>query len=306
MPLDPQAQELLDQMAKLGVPPMHTLPVEQVRKNMAAIYRGDPEEVKSIEDRRIPGPAGEIPIRIYTPEGTPPRPLVVFFHGGGWAIGDLDSHDVLCRQIANGAGAVVVAVDYRLAPEHKYPAAAEDSYAATVWAVENAAAIGADPNRVAVVGDSAGGNLAAVVSLMARDRGGPRLRYQVLAYPVTDYSFESTSYRENAEGYFLSRDSMVWFWDLYLPDQAAGADPLASPLRAKDLSGLPPALVLTAEYDPLCSEGDAYADRLREAGVPVEHRRYEGLIHGFLTRPQLDRGVAAVREMNEALRRALA
>lgn len=306
MPLDPQAQALLDQMAKLGVPPFHKLTVEEARRNMAAVYRGEPQDVKRVEDRRIPGPGGEIPVRIYTPESAPPLPLVVFFHGGGWVIGDLDSHDVLCRQIANGAGAVIVAVDYRLAPEHKYPAAAEDCYAATVWAVENAAAIGADPERVAVAGDSAGGNLAAAVPLMARDRGGPRLRYQVLAYPVTDFSFESRSYVENAEGYGLGRDSMAWFWNHYLPGEAAGADPVASPLRAKDLGGLPPALVLTAEYDPLCSEGDAYADRLREAGVPVEHRRYEGLIHGFLSRPQLDRGQAAVREMNEALRRALA
>lgn len=305
MPVDPQAQALLDQLAAANAPPFHALSVEDARKGLLAVYRGEPEDVAAVENWSIPGPAGDIPIRIYTPAGSGPFPVVVFFHGGGWVLGDLESHDVLCRAVANGADSVVVAVDYRLAPEHKFPAAAEDCYAATVWTAANAASLGADPARLAVLGDSAGGNLAAVVCLMARDRGAPQIAFQVLAYPVTDYVFDSPSYQECADGFLLSRDSMIWFWRHYLPDEASGQNPYASPLREKDLSGLPPAFVLTGEYDPLRSEGDAYAERLREAGVKVQHQSYSGLIHGFLTRPQLDRGKAALADVNRALREAL-
>lgn len=306
MPLDPQAQALLDLIKSAGIPPFHEMSVEDARKQLLAVYRGEPEDVHRVENRTIPGPGGDLPVRIYRPSAATGLPLIVFFHGGGWVLGNLDSHDVVCRALANGVPAVVVSVDYRLAPEAKFPAPVEDCYAATVWAAENAASLGADANRLAVAGDSAGGNLAAAVCLMARDRSGPPIRHQVLAYPVTNYDFSTPSYERNAEGFGLSRDSMRWFWEHYLPDTASGSNPYASPLQAKDVSGLPPAFVLTAEYDPLCSEGDAYAERLREAGVAVRHRCYEGLIHGFISRPQMDRGMAALDDVKAELRQQLA
>jgi acetyl esterase len=234
-------------------------------------------------------------------------PALVFFHGGGFVICNLDTHDGPCRSIANAAGCIVVSVDYRLAPEHPYPAAAEDCHAATEWVAKNGAEFGIDTSRIAIGGDSAGGNLAAVVALMARDRGAPSLRFQLLIYPVTDYAFETDSYRENAEGYLLTRDMMRWFWNLYVPDASKAAEPYASPLRAADLSGLPPALCITAEYDPLRDEGEAYAARLREAGVAATTSRYDGLFHGFFgMSAQIDRARDAVAEATAALRAALA
>ena len=309
MPLDPQAKAVLDQMAALGLPAMITLSPEQARRQMemrrAAAPPGDP--VAHVEDRAIPGPAGDIPIRIYTPEASGTLPVLVYFHGGGWVIGSIETHDATSRALANAAGCIVVSVDYRLAPEHKFPAAAEDAYAATKWVAESAAALGGDPRRIAVGGDSAGGNLAAAVCLMARDRGGPSLAYQVLIYPVTDYSFDTPSYRENAEGYLLTKDSMGWFWNHYLRDESDGRNPYASPLRAESLAGLPPALIITAEFDPLRDEGEAYADRLREAGVPVACSRYDGMIHGFVgLATVLDKGKLAVGEAAGALRAAFA
>jgi acetyl esterase len=309
MPLDPQAQALLDQFAAAGRPPIAELSPQEARETFRQMIAlaGEPEPVARVEDRTVPGPAGPIPVRVYTPAGQPPLPALVYFHGGGWVIGDLDSHDPVCRALANGAGCVVVAVDYRLAPEHKYPAAAEDCYAATRFVAEQAAELGIDPARIAVGGDSAGGNLAAVVAQMARDRGGPPLVFQLLIYPVTDYSFDTVSYRDNAEGYLLTRDSMEWFWAHYLPDAAAGREPYASPLQAKDLRGLPPALVITAEYDPLRDEGEAYAERLRAAGVTATTRRYDGMIHGFFQLGGvLEQGKAAVAEAAAALRAELA
>ncbi len=234
-----------------------------------------PVVLASVEDRAVPGPDGDVPVRIFTPElalGT----VVVYFHGGGWVIGDLDSHDRTTRRLARDLGAVVVSVDYRCAPEHRFPAAAEDAYAATLWA-----AAAYQPDRLAVAGDSAGGNLAAVVSLMARDRGGPGIDHQLLVYPVTDHDFGTDSYRENANGYLLTEVHMRWFWDQYLGPDGDGTDPYASPLRATDLSGLPPASVLTAELDPLRDEGEAYATALAAAGVPVDHLRADGMFHGF-------------------------
>jgi acetyl esterase len=283
MPLHAKSKEFLDQFAASGMPPLGSQPVPETREAFAGIaaFGGPPESLAKVESRRIPGPGGEIPLRIYTPEGSGPFPAIVFFHGGGWVIGTLDTHDGVCRQIAKRAGAVVVSVDYRLAPEHKFPAAPEDCYAATLWVAENAAKIGVDACRLAVGGDSAGGNLAAAVSLMARDRGKPKIAYQVLIYPVTEHSYDTASYRENADGYLLTKDSMVWFWNHYLRSPADGAQPYASPLRARDLKGLPPAMVVTTEFDPLRDEGEAYAERLRQAGVPVKLKRYDGLIHGF-------------------------
>jgi acetyl esterase len=281
MPVDPQVQAMLDELA--GLPAMHTLPVDVVRagseKRFAQGARAVP--VGNVENRTIPGPGGELKLRIYTPVGKGPFPLIVFFHGSGFVICSLDTHDTMCRHLCAGASAVVVSVDYRLAPEHKFPAAPDDCLAATRWAAAHCAELNADPTRIALAGDSAGGNLAAVTALRVRDEGGPALCAQLLIYPVTDADTNTPSYQENAEGYGLTRDGMIWFWGHYLDSQANAVDPHVSPLRAKNLSGLPPAFVLTAEYDPLRDEGEFYANRLTEAGVPTRLTRYDGVNHGF-------------------------
>ncbi|MBV9252002.1 MAG: alpha/beta hydrolase [Acetobacteraceae bacterium] len=282
MPVDPQIQAIIDLTAELA--PMHTLSVAEARERMAA--RDVPglriPPVADVADRTIRGPGGELGLRIYTPPGAGPFPLLVFFHGSGFVVCSLDTHDVMCRNLCAGAGCVVVSVDYRLAPEHKFPAAPEDCLFATRWAAENAAALNADPGRVAVGGDSAGANLAAVTALRVRDEGGPAFCAQLLIYPVTDYHSPGTpSYEENAEGYGLTRNSMEWFWSHYLADQLHASHPHAAPMRAHDLRGLPPALVVTAEYDPLRDEGEAYGEKLRQAGVPTEIVRWDGMNHGF-------------------------
>jgi acetyl esterase len=308
MPIDPQAQALLDQMAEAGAPPFESLTPEQAREMILQMRElaGPPEPVAKVEDSQIPTPGGKIPVRVYTPDGTGPFPLLVYFHGGGWVIGTVDTVDAPCRALANRAGCVVVSVDYRLAPEHKFPAAPEDCYAVTRSVAEGAAADG-DPARIAVGGDSAGGNLAAAVALMARDRGGPPISFQLLVYPVTNHDYSTASYQENAEGYLLTKNGMVWFWDHYLQSEEDGRNPYASPLLATDLSGLPPALVLTAEFDPLRDEGEAYAARLRDAGVQVEARRYDGMIHGcFQMAGILDRSKEILDDAATALRRAFA
>ena len=307
MPLDPLARVVIDTLTQVfpdvGV---KVFDAAEVRRAIAAmpLPAAEPTPVGKVEDRTIPGAPGEPPIsvRVYWPRAGGDRlPLVVFFHGGGWVIGGLDSHDPLCRTLANEVGAVVVSVDYRLAPEHRFPAAAEDAYAATVWAHAHAAELGAVPSRLAVAGDSAGGNLAAVVSLMARDRGGPPLRLQVLIYPVTDCARDTPSYHDNAEGYFLTAAHMRWYEAQYL-GAADGTQPYVSPMRARDLSGLPPAYVVTAEFDPLRDEGEAYAQRLRDAGVAATVRRYDGMFHGFFSLPDL---LPAAREANLAAFKAL-
>jgi acetyl esterase len=257
--------------------------VEQARQgyDMIGAFGGTGDELNNIEDRTILGPGGELPIRIYTPAGNGPFPVVVFFHGGGFVIGSLESHDPLCRQLAGLTPAIVVAVDYRLAPEAPFPAAVEDAWAAVLWAHNNAAEIGGDLDRIAVVGDSAGGNLSAVVSIIARDAGGPALSAQVLLYPTVDARGGYPSLDENAEGPFLTRDSMEWFFGHYCPG-VDPADPRLSPIAVDDLSGLPPALIITAEFDPLRDEGEAYAERLRQAGVDVTCHRYDGMAHVFI------------------------
>ena len=309
MPLDPQAKAVLDQFASMGGQQLHEMSVAQARElilGMVALA-GEPESVARIENRTVPGSAGQIPVRIYTPVGTAPFPVLVYFHGGGWVIGNLDTHDGICRSLANRVGCLVVSVDYRLAPEHRFPAAPEDCYAATRWLAEHAGSLGGDKGRIAVGGDSAGGNLAAVVALMARDRGGPKLAFQLLVYPATDTDFETRSYRENSEGYFLSRADMVWFWNHYAPRDEDRRNPYAAPLRAASLRGLPPALVITAEFDPLCDDGNAYAARLREDGVPVRLSQQDGLIHGFFQMGAvIDRGRASVDEGSRALKDAFA
>ena len=310
MPLDPQTKSLLDLMAALNAPPLSEQTPEQVRvgiKMQRELVPVESEPVAQVVNRTIPGPAGEIPVRIYAPAGSGPFPAMVFFHGGGWVICDLDTHDGLCRSLCHGAGCVVVSVDYRLAPEHKFPAAPQDCYAATQWVAGHAAEINAIPGKLAIGGDSAGGNLTAVVAQMARDQGGPRLAFQLLIYPATDFDFDGPSIHENAEGYFLTRDDMIWFTNHYLSSDEDKKNPLASPLLAADLRGLPPALVITGEYDPLRDEGEAYARRLQEAGVPVTLARYDGVIHGFLSlEPLTDKGKRAKEECSQALRAAFA
>jgi acetyl esterase len=308
MPLDPQARRLLDQMAAVGIPPFHTMTPQQARDQMliASRFLGPLTEIRAVEDREVPGPEGAIPIRVYHPSEGEAQPAVVFFHGGCWLMGDIRTHDAYCRTLARRSGAMVVSVDYRLAPEHKYPAAAEDAYTATRWVTEHADTIGADPERIAVMGDSAGGNLAAVVALMARERGGPPLAFQLLVYPITDFNLDTPSYRENGTGFHLTRDDMIWCWGHYLSNELEGYHPYASPLRADDFLGLPPALILTAEYDPLRDEGEAYARKLKDAGVPVRLKRYDGMIHGFVRRTDLlDKAREALDDVASALREAL-
>jgi acetyl esterase len=288
MPLDPAAVGLLEQMEAAGLPPLNELSPPEAREAAEgfAALAGPGEDVAEVTDRSVPGPGGEVPVRVYRPANAPaPAPCLVYFHGGGWVIGTLDSTDTICRAVANRAGCVVVSVDYRLAPEHPFPAPLDDCYAALVWVAEHGTELGTDTTRLAVGGDSAGGNLAAAVALRARDENGPALRLQLLVYPVTDHGYDTASYRENGEGRLLTTDMMRWFWDHYLGSSGQGGNPLASPLRAADLAGLPPALVLTAEYDPLRDEGEAYAARLAEAGVPVTQTRYAGQIHAFWQMP---------------------
>jgi acetyl esterase len=283
MALDPQAQALLDQMQEAGAPPFEQMTVGEARQAAYAFIdlQGAPEDVASVGHRFVPGPCCDLPVRIYTPEGEGPFPALVYFHGSGWVILNIEVADIAARALTNRTGCVVVAVNYQKAPEHKFPVPFDDAYAATTWVAEHASELGIDPGRIGVAGDSAGGNLAAAVCLKARDEHGPSLAYQLLIYPVTDYGWDKPSYLENAEGYLLQRETMRWFWGHYLASEAEGDNPLVSPLRAPDLSGLPPALIVTAEFDPLRDDGELYGQRLREAGVPVKISRYDGMIHGF-------------------------
>ena len=288
MPLAPAARTIIDQLESGGGPALWEMSPDEARALSAVMGAMDePPEVAKVEDRVIPGPAGDLPVRIYTPDAPAPRPVIAFFHGGGFVICSVDTHDGLARRLANATGAVVVSVEYRLAPEARCPAAAEDCYTATLWTHEHAAELGADAGRLIVAGDSAGGNLAAVVALMASERSTPPISGQVLVYPVIDAACDAPSYTENGEGYFLEATGMRWFWDHYLGSDGDGTHHHASPIRASDLSGLPPAVVITAEFDPLRDEGEAYADALEAAGVPVVARRYDGMVHGFVSMPML-------------------
>jgi len=309
MPLDPQAQRVIDAMAALNLKPVEeSTPAEareSIRARTAAL--GPFPDVAAIVDHRVPVAGGDITVRAYSPGGPGPHPALVYYHGGGWVIGDLHTHDGLCRSLTNAGRCAVLSVDYRLAPESKYPVAVEDSYAALLWIAANADRLGIDRRRIAVGGDSAGGNLATVMALVARDRKGPRLALQVLIYPVTDHDLDTRSYVENATGYVLTREGMRWFWNHYLAREAQGHEPYASPLRASSLAGLPPALVITAEYDPLCDEGEAYAARLRDAGVPVTLTRYPGMFHGFVRMTNiLDKARTALDEIASSVQKAFA
>ena len=311
MKLHPQTQAVLDALAAMKLPPPDQVPIAQAREQFMsarATFLAAPEEVAACSDRTLPGPAGEIPVRIYRPHGIGTAellPALVYFHGGGWVFGNLDSHDPLCRALANRARCAVVAVAYRVAPEDKFPAAVEDALAALRAVARLGRELGIDGARLAAAGDSAGGNLVAVAAIEFRDAGGPRLALQVLLYPVTDLSMRMPSYARLAQGYMLTRERMLFFRDAYLRDTRDIDDWRASPLKARDLSRLPPALVVTASHDPLIDEGKAYADRLAAAGVPVTYRCYEGMIHGFLTMAgKIDAGNAGIEEIGAALRQA--
>ena len=278
MPLEPEVDAILKQLEEAGAPPIPEMTREAFRALLP--LQGEPEPVRVVEEHAVPGPVGRIPVRIYRPEGVAePTPAFYLIHGGGWVIMDLDSHDPLCRALANKAGCAVVALHYRRAPEARFPAAVDDCNAVLRWIAAEGTAIGIDPARIAVGGDSAGGNLAAVMTLVSRREGGPSLVGQVLHCPVTNHDFDTQSYRDNAEGYLLTADAMRWFWDHYLGDGQDGSDPVASPFQAEDHGGLPPVLVQTAEFDPLLDDGRAYADRLREQGVPVTYTEYSGVVH---------------------------
>ena len=297
MPLDQQVVRYLEKQAA-GGPPGNAAERREQRRT---------QSVMEVRDHTVQGDGGPIQLRAYTPPGPRPSPVLVYYHGGGWVTGGLEESDSQCRLMASWAGCVVAHVDYRHAPESVFPAALDDAYAGVVWVAENASLIGADATRIAVGGDSAGGNLAASVALLARDRGAPHLVFQYLGYPVTDGSMSLPSYAENAAGFGLTADSMAWYWDQYVPDPANRSNPLASPLAAEDLTGLPPALVMTAEFDPLRDEGDAYAARLQDAGVPVELKRYDGMVHGFLGQTgDVDAARQAMTDLAASLRQAFA
>ena len=308
MPLDHDAETLLEMVRVANRPAFETVGAAEARLLYMAgrkVLAPEPIPVAEVRDLTTPGPAGPIPLRLYRPSAGGVLPVLVFFHGGGWVVGDIATHDTVCRHLASRAECAVVSVDYRLAPEHKFPAAVEDCFAATKWVADNTAALGLDPARLAVGGDSAGGNLAAVVCLLARDAGAPRIAYQLLIYPAADAAMRHDSIARFAEGYVLTRSTMRWFYEQYLRMPGDAADWRVSPLAAPDLSGLPPAYVLTAGYDPLCDEGDEYAARLAAAGVMVEHRRFSGQIHGFVTNGKIIRAAdGALDEAAAALKRA--
>jgi acetyl esterase len=296
MALDPESQRLIDLMAAANRPAWNTLSPQAARDLYLSLRPGAqgprPAEVKVV-DRTIPGPAGELAVRLYRPASAPADaklPALVYAHGGGWVFGNLDSHDVLCAQFALEAGIAVFHVDYRLAPEARFPGAFDDVVAALKWVAANGASVGIDPTRLAIGGDSAGGNLAAAVSLWARDHGGPKLLMQLLAYPVTDAVARAESYRHFEDGYGLNAVTMEWFFDHYTPDRTSRDDWRVSPLRAASLAGLPPALVVTAGYDPLRDEGRAYAWRLQQEGTQADLVEFGGMLHGFLSSPMLLHG----------------
>ena len=306
--LDPQVKLLISKMEKLNAPHLNLLSPEQARENMnaSAALAGPPETVAHINNISIPGPAGGIPVRIYKPEAGGPFPVLIYYHGGGWVTCSLDTHDNICRSLSNRARCVVASVDYRLAPEYKFPAAVDDAYCAAKWIYDNADSIGCDRARVAVGGDSAGGNLAAVVSILSRDKGSPNLIFQLLLYPVIDISNLNTdSYQNFAEGCWLTKSDMEWFRDHYIEKEDDCKNIYASPLLAQDLSALPSAFIITAGFDVLRDEGEAYAKRLQQAGVSVNLSCYNGMIHGFLSMDGvIDKAKKALDEAASALRDA--
>jgi acetyl esterase len=307
----PQIREVLRVMAEAKLRPIEEMTPAEAREQMEATARArkaEPLPIEKVEERPIPGPAGAGRLRLYWPRARAPRPAIVYYHGGGHVIGSLDTHDFVARNLCAGAEAVVASVDYRMGPEHKFPAAVDDSFAALRWVHANAESLGADPDRVGVHGDSAGANLAAVVALLARDAGNPKLRLQSLVYPITDYNLVGGSYGRYAEGYgILTRQAMVWFRDHYLRSPQDAEDWRASPIKAPSLAGVAPAIVVTAERDVLHDDGESYAQALRRAGVAVEYREYPGMIHAFFGMvPAVDDAMNAQRAVWAAFRRAFA
>ena len=310
MPVTPEVQTILDFIAAAEGPPREEIDLAELRQGYEALSMMESRpEMHAVSDHTVPVPGADVPVRVYVPtDASGPRPVLVYFHGGGWVIGDVDTHDGTVRAVAEGSGVTVVSVGYRRAPEDPFPAAIDDCLAAVRWVVDNAAELGVDPARLAVGGDSAGGNLAAVTALELAAAGGPDVRFQLLIYPVTDGTMAHASIDENAEGYFLTKATMTWFWQQYVGD-GDWTDPRVSPNHASDeaLAAAPPALVITAEFDPLRDEGEAYAARLAAAGVDVTATRYDGMIHGFFSmRDMVPEGKAAVDQACEALRTALA
>jgi len=311
MALEPQVKAVLELVAKANRPAYNTLSPKDARQLFIETRPAStppPPQIGTVRDLTAEGPHGPVPLRLYRPAGVADAtrlPACLFFHGGGWVIGDVNTHDVLCRQITAASGASVISVDYRSAPEYKFPIAVDDSWAATKWVGAHAAELGVDTARLAVAGDSAGGNLAAVMALMARDAGGPAIKLQVLIYPVTDVMRETRTYADFAEGYLLTRDSMRWFIAHYLKSSDDARDWRVSPLRAPSLASLPPALVITAGFDPLRDEGEQYAGRLRDAGNTVDYVCYGGMIHGFIGMGKLlDTAQRAVAHVGESLKQA--
>jgi acetyl esterase len=308
MSLDPQVKAFIDTLNATPPPPLAQFTVEMARQGMAAMFgtKGEPRPVGATNDFTIPDEDGcPMRARSYRPfESIGLLPVLLFIHGGGWVAGDLDSYDALCRELTETSGCLLIAFEYRLAPEHKFPAAPLDCYAALRWVATNASELGGAGDRIAIGGDSAGGNLSAVVAQMARDRGGPAIMFQLLVYPATDHACDTPSYRDNGKDYLLTTEGMHWNYAHYLSDTRSGSDPLVSPLRATDFSAFPPALIITAEFDPLRDEGEVYAERLRDAGVAATVKRYDGMIHAFFSLGDyFDQGRQAVHDAGAALRR---
>ena len=309
--LHPQIQRVLQVMAEPNLRPIEAMTPAEAREQMEATAQGrkaEPLPVNRVEERLVTGPAGDLRLRLYWPDKAAPLPAIVYYHGGGHVIGSLDTHDLVARNLCAGAEALVTSVDYRMGPEHRFPAAVDDSFAALKWVHTNAKELGADPNRIGVHGDSAGANLATVVALMARDAGGPRLRLQSLVYPVADYGLVGDSYDKYAQGYgLLTRESMVWFRNHYLRNPKDAEDWRASPINAPSLGNVAPAIVITAECDVLHDDGERYAEALRRAAVPVEYKEYSGMIHGFFgMMPVVDDAMNAQRAVWAAFKRAFA
>lgn len=305
----PDVQAVLEERKDAGIPRFSTLSVDGARKLLAELWAPseNPEPVGSVRDVTIDGPAGGIPIRIYTPDGSAPFPVLVYAHGGGWVMGGIDVDDGICRALTNAARCVVVSVGYRHAPEHPFPAPVEDCYCATKWVVEHSDVVHGDPDRVAIGGESAGGNLAAAVAQVARDRAEPDVAYQVLVTPVLDCSFDTSSYEEDPEQLVITKADGEWMWDHYLESDLDGNNPYASPLRARDLRGLPPATIVTCGFDVLRDEGVEYAKRLDEATVDVTHRHHDDLVHGFLGMlddPELRQAREAIAEIASDLQQS--